>query len=58
MHFTMDRGSNILKAVMETAGITSVPCFSHVIQRAITETFEAVSGGAPTKKVCKISALF
>ena len=55
---TTDHGSNIVKACRESECTQHVPCFSHVANRAICATIEAVRGGDLLQKVVTLAAYF
>ena len=55
-HIVTDKGSNIRKAVLEMPGVTSIVCFSHVLQRAICQMWEEVGNGSAMKKVAQLGS--
>ena len=61
LYTTTDRGTNIQKAIAESSRLLHVPCFSHVLHRAVLGAFEEIriqTAWDPIATVVKIAAHF
>jgi hypothetical protein len=59
LFITSDRGSNIQAAIRQSQNnLTGIPCFSHVMHRAVLGAIDTISGVNAVNKVVKMSTFF